>query len=148
MKRREFLTLLGGAAAVWPRVAGAQTPNRVRRVGTLIGYAEDDPETQARLAAFRQGLEALGWTEGRNILIDYRFAPADPDQAQSFAKELVALRPDALVGNSTPATAALLHETRTIPVVFVGVSDPVGSGFVAARGRTAIPPGSPISSHP
>jgi putative tryptophan/tyrosine transport system substrate-binding protein len=135
MKRREFLTLLGGAAAVWPCVAGAQTPDRVRRVGMLIGYAEDDPETQARLAAFRQGLEALGWTEGRNILIDYRFAPADPDQAESFAKELVALRPDALVGNSTPATAALLHETRTIPVVFVGVSDPVGSGFVASIAR-------------
>jgi putative ABC transport system substrate-binding protein len=135
MKRREFLTLLGGAAAVWPRAAGAQTPDRVRRVGMLIGYAEDDPETQARLAAFRHGLETLGWTEGRNILIDYRFAPADPDQAQSFAKELVALRPDALVGNSTPATAALLHETRTIPVVFVGVSDPVGSGFVASIAR-------------
>jgi putative ABC transport system substrate-binding protein len=135
MKRREFLTLLGGAAAVGPRVAGAQTPDRVRRVGMLIGYAEDDPETKARLAAFRHGLETLGWTEGRNILIDYRFAPADPDQAQSFAKELVALRPDALVGNSTPATAALLHETRTIPVVFVGVSDPVGSGFVASIAR-------------
>ena len=135
MKRREFLTLLGGAAAVGPRFAGAQTPDRVRRVGMLIGYAEDDPETKARLAAFRHGLETLGWTEGRNILIDYRFAPADPDQAQSFAKELVALRPDALVGNSTPATAALLHETRTIPVVFVGVSDPVGSGFVASIAR-------------
>ena len=135
MKRREFLTLLGGAAAVGPRVAGAQTPDRVRRVGMLIGYAEDDPETKARLAAFRHGLETLGWTEGRNILLDYRFAPADPDQAQSFAKELVALRPDALVGNSTPATAALLHETRTIPVVFVGVSDPVGSGFVASIAR-------------
>jgi putative ABC transport system substrate-binding protein len=124
MKRPEFLTLLGGAAAVGPRVAGAQTPHRVRRVGMLIGYAEDDPETQARLAAFRHRLETLGWTEGRNILIDYRFAPAYPDQAQSFAKELVALRPDALVGNSTPATAAQLHETRTIPVVFVACPTP------------------------
>src|SRR5208282_5606011 len=100
-----------------------------------IGYAEDDPETQARLAAFRHALETLGWMEGRNILIDYRFAPANPDQAESFAKELVGLRPDALVGNSTPATAALLHETRTIPIVFVGVSDPVGSGFVASVAR-------------
>jgi hypothetical protein len=83
------------------------------------------PEIQARLAAFRQALEEKGWREGRSVLIDYRFAPAGPDQAQVFAKELVALQPDVLVGNSTPATAALLHETRTIPIVFVGVSDPV-----------------------
>jgi putative ABC transport system substrate-binding protein len=101
----------------------------------LIGYTENDPETQARLAAFRQGLDHLGWTEGRNVRIDYRFAPAGPDQAQRFAKELLALRPDILVGNSTPATAALLRETRTIPVVFVGVSDPLGSGFVASIAR-------------
>jgi putative ABC transport system substrate-binding protein len=87
------------------------------------------------LAAFRQGLEHLGWTEGRNIRIDYRFAPAGPDQAQRGAKELVALRPDILVGNSTPATTALLRETRTVPIVFVGVSDPVGSGFVASIAR-------------
>jgi putative ABC transport system substrate-binding protein len=85
--------------------------------------------------AFRQGLEHLGWTEGRSVRIDYRFAPASPNQAQLFAKELVALRPDVLVGNSTPATAALLRETRTIPIVFVGVSDPLGSGFVASIAR-------------
>ena len=101
----------------------------------LIGYAEDDQETQARLAAFRQGLERLGWTEGRNVRIDYRFAPAGPDQAQLYAKELVASRPDVLVGNSTPASIALLRETRTIPIVFVGVSDPVGSGLVASIAR-------------
>src|SRR2546427_11171365 len=112
MKRREFLGVLGGTAVAWPLAARAQMPNRVRRVGMLIGSAENAPEPQARLAAFRQGLETLGWTEGRNIRIDYRFAPASPDQAQSFAKELVALRPDALVSNSTPATAALLRETR------------------------------------
>src|SRR5207253_1378895 len=93
---------------------------------------ENDPETQARVAAFRQGLEKLGWTEGGNIRIDYRFAPAGPDEAQVYAKELVALRPDVLVGNSTPASAALLRETRTIPIVFAGVSDPVGSGLVAS----------------
>jgi putative tryptophan/tyrosine transport system substrate-binding protein len=135
MKRREFLTLLGGTIVAPALVAGAQTANRMRRVGMLIGYAENDADTQERLAAFRQGLEALGWTEGRDILIDYRFAPASPDQARFFAKELIALRPDALVGNSTPATAALLRETRTIPIVFVGVSDPVGSGFVVSIPR-------------
>jgi putative tryptophan/tyrosine transport system substrate-binding protein len=135
MKRREFLTLFSATVAAAPLAAHARTPDRAPRVGMLIGYAEDDADTQARLAAFRQGLEALGWAEGNNILIDHRFAPASPDQARSFAQELVALRPDALVGNSTPATAALLRETRTIPIVFAGVSDPVGSGFVASIPR-------------
>ena len=130
MKRREFIMLLGGAAT-WPLAARAQQPAQIRRVGMLIGYAENDPETQARLSAFRQALEQLGWKEGRSVRIDYRFAPARPDQAQLFAKELVSLHPDVLLGNSTPATAALLRETRTIPIVFVGVSDPVGSHFVA-----------------
>ena len=97
--RREIMTLLGGAAA-WPLAARAQQAERIRRIGMLIGYAENDPETQARLAAFRQALEPLGWKEGRSVRIDYRFAPASPDQAQVFAKELVALRPDVLVGNS------------------------------------------------
>ena len=131
MKRRTFIAALGGAAA-WPLVARGQT---ARRIGMLIGYAEDDVETQARLAAFRKRLDELGWAEGRNLLIDYRFAPANPDQAQRFAKELIALRPDVLVGNSTPATAALLSETDSAPIVFVGVSDPVGSGFVASIAR-------------
>src|SRR5437667_1644173 len=137
VKRRDFITLLGGAAtsAAWPLAARAQQPVQIRRVGVLVGYAENDPETQARLSAFRQALEQLGWKEGRSIRLDYRFAPASPDEAQRFAKELVALRPDVLVGNSTPATAALLRETRTIPIVFVGVSDPVGSGLVASIAR-------------
>jgi putative ABC transport system substrate-binding protein len=135
LRRCDFITLLGGAAVAWPLAARAQQPAQARRVGMLIGYAENDPETQARLLAFRQGLDRLGWTESRNVLIDYRFAPASPDQAQLFAKELVALRPDVLVGNSTPATAALLRETRAIPIVFVGVSDPLGSGFVASIAR-------------
>jgi putative ABC transport system substrate-binding protein len=135
MQRRDFITLLGGAAVAWPLAAQAQQSDQVRRIGMLIGYAENDPEIQARIAAFRQGLGRLGWTEGRNVRIDYRFAPAGPDQAQLFAKELVALRPDVLVGNSTPASAALLRETRTIPIVFVGVSDPVGSGLVASIAR-------------
>jgi putative tryptophan/tyrosine transport system substrate-binding protein len=133
--RREFITLLGGAAAAWPLAARAQQSDQVRRVGMLIGYAENDPETKARVAAFREELERLGWTEGRNVRIDYRFAPASPDQARLFAKELVALRPNVLVGNSTPASVALLRETRTIPLVFVGVSDPVGSGLVASIAR-------------
>ena len=102
----------------------------------LIGYAEDDPETQARLAGFREGLGQLGWIEGRNVRIDYRFAPWGPDQAQLFAKELIALGPNVLVANSTPASVALLRETRAIPIVFVGVSDPVGGGLVASSDNT------------
>jgi putative ABC transport system substrate-binding protein len=132
MRRRNFISLVVGAAA-WPVAARAQQPTH--RIGMLIGYSENDPEIQARLAAFRQALEANGWKEGGNLRIDYRFAPASPDQAQVSAKELIALQPDVLVGNSTPATAALLQETRTIPIVFVGVSDPVGSRFVASIAR-------------
>jgi putative ABC transport system substrate-binding protein len=135
MRRRELIALAAGAAVLRPLIGAAQTPDRVRRIGMLIGYAEKDPETQARLAAFREGLANLGWTEGGTIRIDYRFSAANPDQARAFAKELVALRPDALVGNSTPATAALLRETRTIPIVFVGVSDPLGSCFAASIAR-------------
>jgi putative ABC transport system substrate-binding protein len=132
MKRRDFIALLGLAAAAWPLAAGAQEPTR--RIGMLIGYAENDPEIQARLAAFRQALERNGWKEG-SIQIDYRFAPGGPDQAQVLAKELIALHPNVLVGNSTPATAALLRQTGTIPIVFVGVSDPVGSRFAASIAR-------------
>lgn len=135
MNRRDILAFAAGAAALRLGGVAAQMPERAWRIGMLIGYAEHDPETQARLAAFRQGLEELGWREGRNIRIDYRFSAANPDQARAFAKELIGLRPDALVGNSTPATAALLRETRTIPIVFVGVSDPLGSGFAASIAR-------------
>ena len=131
MNRRQMIAALGSAAA-WPLAARAQQRDRMLRIGVLMGYAESDPAKQARLAAFRQALEANGWKEGQSIHIDYRFAPAGPDQAQVFAKELVAFRPNVLVGNSTPATAALLRETGTIPIVFVGVSDPVGSHFVAS----------------
>jgi putative ABC transport system substrate-binding protein len=134
MKRREFIAFLGGAAMAWP-LGAARAQQLTRRIGMLIGYAENDPEIQARLAAFRQVLEGNGWKEGGSVRIDYRFAPASPDQARAYAKELVGLHPDVLVGNSTPATAALLHETRTIPIVFVGVSDPVGSHFVASIAR-------------
>jgi putative tryptophan/tyrosine transport system substrate-binding protein len=134
MKRREFITLLGGAAAAWPLAARAQQPDGMRRIGMLLSLAEDDPEIRARLAEFRQRLEKRGWSEGRNVRIDYRFAPASA-QAQVLAKELAALQPDVILAHSTPVTAALQRESRTIPIVFVAVSDPIGSGFVASLPR-------------
>jgi putative tryptophan/tyrosine transport system substrate-binding protein len=131
VRRREFITLVGGAAAAWSLAAGAQQPDRVRRIGVLIGYAEADPGIQAQIAAFRDGLRKLGWTEGGNILIETRWAtPGDTESIQRSAKELVALKPDLLVSNTTPVTAALLQQTRTIPIVFASLSDPIGSGFV------------------
>jgi putative ABC transport system substrate-binding protein len=133
LKRREFITLFGGTAA-WPLAARAQQPDRVRRIGVLIGLAEDDPETKARLAGFRQGLEKRGWSEGHNVRIDYRFAPAGA-QVQVLAKELVALQPDAIFANGTPIVTALQRESSTIPIVFAGVADPIGSGFVASLPR-------------
>jgi putative ABC transport system substrate-binding protein len=134
MRRREFITLLGGAAVAWPRAVRAQQPERMRRIGVLMGLAEDDPETKARLAGFRQGLEKRGWSEGRNLHIDYRFAPAGA-QAQVLAKELVALQPDAIFAHTTPVIAALQRESSTIPIVFAAVADPVGSGFIASLPR-------------
>jgi putative ABC transport system substrate-binding protein len=132
LKRREFISLLSGAVAAWPLAARAQQPERMRRIGVLMGFAESDPGGQARVAAFREGLQKLGWTEGRNIRIDTRWAtPDDVESMQRLAKELVALQPDLTLSSSTPTTAALLQQTRTIPIVFGGVSDPVHSGFVA-----------------
>ena len=134
MRRREFITLLGGAAA-WPLAAGAQLTERVRRIGVLMPFAEDDADTKARLAGFRHELERLGWSEGRNVRIDYRFALAGV-QAPMFAKELLALQPDVIVAVSTPVTTALQRETHTVPIVFVGITaDPIGSGFVASLAR-------------
>ena len=131
MKRREFITLFGGAAAL-PVVARAQQGERMRRVAALINTPEDHPETKARVRAFREGLEKLGWSEGRNVRIDYRFAPdSDADQAQVQAKELIALQPDVIVANATPIVAALQRESRLIPIVSASFADPVGSGFVA-----------------
>jgi len=134
VKRRTFITLLGGAVAAWPMAARAQQPDGMRRIGVLMGLAEDDQATRARLAAFRQGLEKRGWSEGHNVRIDYRFAP-DSAQVQVFAKELVALQPAVILANSTPGTAALQRESRTIPIVFAVVADPIGSGFVASLPR-------------
>jgi ABC-type uncharacterized transport system substrate-binding protein len=135
VKRRQFITLLGGAALAWPFAARAQETKQVRRIGVLTGDAEDDPGVKARLAAFRQGLDRLGWSLDRNVRIDYRFAANNPDQYQSLAKELVRLQPDVLLAYTTPVAAALERESRTIPIVFVNVSDPIGSGLVASLAR-------------
>ena len=137
MRRRDFIALLGGAAAsAWPLAAHAQQPDRMRRIGVLMGYAESDRVGQAFLTAFREGLQKLGLAEGRNIRIDTRWAPpGDAESRQRFAKELVALQPDLILSNNTPTTAAMLQQTRTIPIVFASASDPVGGGFVASFPR-------------
>jgi putative ABC transport system substrate-binding protein len=132
MKRREFITLIGGTVVARPLAARAQQLDVVRRIGVLTGFAESDREGQAFVAAFREGLQKLGWVEGRNIRIDYRWAALDTDLMQRFAKELVALRPDLILTQSTPAAAAMLQQTHTIPIVFAIVADPIGSGFVAS----------------
>ena len=134
MQRRQFIALLGGATT-WPLAARAQQPERMRRIGVLMGYAESDRQGQANVAAFRMGLQKLGWTEGRNVAIEYRWAAAEADLVQQFAKELVALQPDLILTQNTPITAAVLQQTRTIPIIFANVSDPVGSGFVAGLPR-------------
>ena len=136
LKRRQFITLLGGAAVAWPTAARAQQPERMKRIGVLMGYPESDSEAQTKIAAFQDGLQKLGWTEGRNTRIDTRWAtPADAESMERFAKELVALQPDLILSSTTPTTAALLQQTRTIPIVFATVADPVGSGFVASFPR-------------
>jgi ABC-type uncharacterized transport system substrate-binding protein len=133
LRRREFILALG-SAATWPLAAGAQQPYRMRRIGVLLGNAEGH-EAQSWVAALREELGKLGWTEGRNIEIDIRSAAADVASMKRFAKELVALQPDLILTQSTPAAAAMLEQTRTIPIVFVLVADPVGSGFVASLPR-------------
>jgi ABC-type uncharacterized transport system substrate-binding protein len=134
MRRREFIIVLGGAVT-WPLAAHAQQHDRMRRIGVLMSASENDPEYQAYLAAFREGLQKRGWSEGRNIRIDYRWAAQDMEAMQRFAKELVALQPELVLSSTTPTTAALLQQTRTIPIIFANVADPVGSGFVATVPR-------------
>jgi putative tryptophan/tyrosine transport system substrate-binding protein len=131
MRRREFITLLGGATAAWPLAARAQQPDRLRRIGVLMGIAESDPARPAFLSAFTRALQDLGWRDGANIRIDYRWGAGDSDRIRSFARELVELKPDLIVGQTTPVVAALKQQTRTVPIVFIQVSDPVGSGFIA-----------------
>jgi putative ABC transport system substrate-binding protein len=134
IRRREFITGLGGAAA-WPMVARAQQRERVRKVGVLLSFAGDDPEVPPRLAALRRELERLGWSEGRNLQIDIRYAGARADQFPILAKQLIALQPEVILAISGPIAIALQRETRTIPIVFTGASDPVGMGLVESLPR-------------
>jgi putative ABC transport system substrate-binding protein len=131
MQRREFITLLGSAAAAWPLAARAQGSQQMRRVSVLLALAEDDPETKARLKAFRQGMRDLGWIEGRNVQIDYRFAGANPESIKKYVAELTRLAPDVIVANAAPVLAAFRQVTSTIPIIFVIVNDPVGQGFIS-----------------
>jgi putative ABC transport system substrate-binding protein len=134
MRRREFITLLGGAA-VWPLAARAQQPDQMPLIGVLMPYAENDPETSPRVVALRRGLQQLGWTEGRNVRLEHRWSASDADFMRKLARELVDLGPHAILTDTTPVTAAVLRETRTIPVIFVQVTDPVGSGYVTSFPR-------------
>jgi putative tryptophan/tyrosine transport system substrate-binding protein len=135
MQRREFIVALGGAAIGLPFAARAEQPDRMRRIGWLISLAKDDPEDQRRRAAFQQSLQQLGWTEGRNIQIEYRSFAGEPTRARTMAKELVDLQPDLIIAVSTPGLAAVSQETRTIPIVFLAVTDPVGQHFVESLAR-------------
>ena len=136
MKRREFITFLGGAAVAWPLAARAQQQSqRIRSVGVLMAVAESDADVRAGVAMFQQSLQELGWSDGRNIRIDYRWGDADADRIQALAKELVGLQPDVLVAHSTPSAKGLLQATRSIPIVFLTVTDPLGQGLVASLSR-------------
>ena len=139
MKRREFITLVGGAAAAWPFAARAQ--DRVRRIGVLMNLAADDPEGQARIAAFHQGLQEWGWTIGRNVRIDVRWETGDADRIRRYAAELVALAPDVILASASAAMTAVQQTSRTVPIVFVNIIDPVGAGYVASLAR---PGGNPV----
>ena len=130
MRRREFITLLGGAVAAWPLAARAQESERVRRIGVLTSSSMQDLATQARFAALQQGLQQLGWTDGHNLRIDYRWAAGDADNLHRYAGELVKLGPDVIVANGSAAVALLLQATRAVPIVFTDVPDPIGAGFV------------------
>ena len=130
MRRREFITLLGGAAAAWPLAARAQQGQRVRRIGVLMGLVANDPEAQSRVAAFEHGLRELGWVKGRNLWIEYRWAGGGESALRDHAAELLAMAPDLILANSTPVTAALREHSQVVPIVFTQVTDPVGQGLV------------------
>jgi putative tryptophan/tyrosine transport system substrate-binding protein len=135
MRRREFIRLLSGATIAWPITLRAQQAQRVPRIGVLMGMGFADPTAQSYVTAFRGALTKLGWVEGSNFRIEVRWGAGDAEKIRSFAKELVDLRPDTIVGQSTPVVAALVGETQTIPIVFVNVADPIGSGFIASLAR-------------
>ena len=135
MKRRDFIAALGGAIVTWPLAARAQQDSAPRRLGVLMPFSPDDQEVKKELAAFTRQMQSLGWTEGGNLRVDYRWSGGDSQKTQAYAKELVDARPDIIFVRSTPATAALLKNTRSIPIVFAVVSDPVGEGFVASVAR-------------
>jgi ABC-type uncharacterized transport system substrate-binding protein len=135
MRRREFIPLIAGAAAAWPLAAHAQQSERIRRIAMLSGLAANDSEAQARVAAFQRGLKELGWREGRNLHIDFRWSTGDTTEMATFAKELAELKPDLIVGMTTPAVAALVQETKTVPIVFASIVDPVGRGFISNMAR-------------
>ena len=135
IRRREFVSLLGGAAVVWPLAAHAQQLERVRRIGTLSAFGADDPEWQVRIAAFQHRLRQLGWIEGRNLRMDYRYSGGDPERGQTYAAELVALAPDVLLAGGGTSVPPLLRATHTVPIVFANVPDPVGSGIVDSLAR-------------
>ena len=134
MRRREFIKVLGGASVAWPLAAFAQQPERRRRIGVLMGIAADD-EAQSRVTSFRDALTKLGWAEGSNLHIEVRWSAGDAEKIRMFAKELVDLRLDAILGQSTPVMVALVRETQTIPIVFLNVADPLVSGFAASLSR-------------
>ncbi len=135
MRRRELLRVLGAAAIALPTVARAQQADRLRRVGGVMAYTEKDPNGQVQVAGFRQQLQKLGWTEGRNIRIDFRYAADNPTHIRELARELLGMGPDLMVANSNVVTTILQSEVRTIPLLFVSVSDPIGSGFVKDLAR-------------
>ena len=135
MKRRDFITLLGGAAAAWPLAARAQRPEKMRRIGVLLSFAVDDPEALARVATFLQALQQLGWTDGHNVRIDYRMTAGDADRSRTYAAELVALAPDVILASGSSTVGPLLQASRTVPIVFVSLVDPVGAGFVESLAR-------------
>jgi putative ABC transport system substrate-binding protein len=135
LKRREFITLIGGAAAAWPLAARAQQPERMRRIGLLMNFAADDPSGQTRLLAFAQALAQSGWTDGRNVQIDIRWAAGNPDRIRRYAAELVALAPDVILASGGTTLGPLRQVSRTVPTVFTGVGDPVGAGFVDSLAR-------------
>jgi putative tryptophan/tyrosine transport system substrate-binding protein len=135
MRRREFITLLGGATIAWPVAARGQSAERMRRIGVLTSSSADDLATQARFAAFQQALQQLGWTDDHNVRIDYRWAAGDADNLHRYAGELVKLGPDVMVANGSAAVALLIQATRAVPIVFTDVPDPIGAGFVDRMSR-------------